>query len=103
MTDQYWLVILGFGLAWGTLCALIAGNKKRNENAWFVYGFLFGVFSLIYLCTLPVLTPEPESFAIANEPEVYGPVHAATLKAQAEQNNFSSQDQYAVVISCGTA
>lgn len=44
----YLFIILIPGVVFGMICALMAKKKDRSEGWAFFFGFLFGIFALIY-------------------------------------------------------
>jgi hypothetical protein len=48
------LLIIWF-VFWGALCAMIAANKGRSTAGWFILGFLFSFFALIFILAAPDL------------------------------------------------
>ena len=70
--------IFGGWLLWAIvfciLCAYIASQRNRDSGRWAAAGFLFGIFALIALVAVPVLTDEEakrrrEARLLQDEPE----------------------------------
>lgn len=47
-------------VAFGLLCAWVAGQKNRSDRNWFFLGILFGIVSLIALAAVPSLDEKGE-------------------------------------------
>lgn len=45
-------------LVCAVLCAIVASSKGRSGFGWLVSGFFFGIFALIAVAGMPVLTAE---------------------------------------------
>jgi len=46
------------GVIFGSLCAYVAGEKRRRRGTWFIAGFFLSFLALIALVAIPALTEE---------------------------------------------
>lgn len=54
-------VLHGFVL--GGFCAFVAGEKHRDQFAWAILGFFFGIVALLAIVGVPRLQAQPETEA----------------------------------------
>jgi len=66
---MYWLWFIIYGFIFGFLSTLAVKEKNRNQFAWFLIGFFFGIFGLI----AALIVSKQKSKGIKNFPSVFNP------------------------------
>ena len=99
--------VLIWSCVWAYICGAAMEKKRRESSAWYVLGFLFGVFA--YIITLFIKPREPEFDEIEIQRRI------AEDKVQAMKRDISTgkvwvcpqcgkmNDRYETICSCGTA
>ena len=58
---EIFFCLIVYGILFGIASALVAKNKGRDTVAWFLGGFLLGIFGLIFVLIVPKIEPKKQA------------------------------------------
>jgi hypothetical protein len=66
--EQIVTIFVLHGFILGGFCAFVAGEKHRDQFAWAILGFFFGIVALLAIVGVPSLQAQPETEAESPAP-----------------------------------